>query len=134
MAEDIDSMSMEELERCIRELPPGYLSIKTIRGKERYYHQWYADGRQHTEYVRAEDLPGLKERLELRKRMQTSVVEFWFSKKDGSIRHAFGTTMPSLAKAHTVGGAKASIKVIPFFDVEIGAWRSCQIQSLIKVC
>ena len=71
---------------------------------------------------------------ELRKRMQTSVVEFWFSKKDGSIRHAFGTTMPSLAKAHTVGGAKASIKVIPFFDVEIGAWRSCQIQSLIKVC
>ena len=71
---------------------------------------------------------------ELRKRMQTSVVEFWFSKKDGSIRHAFGTTMSSLAKAHTVGGAKASIKVIPFFDVEIGEWRSCQIQSLIKVC
>lgn len=71
---------------------------------------------------------------ELRRRMQSSVVEFWFSKKDGSIRHAFGTTMPSLAKAHTVGGAKASIKVIPFFDVEIGAWRSCQIQSLIKVC
>lgn len=71
---------------------------------------------------------------ELRKRMQTSVVEFWFSKKDGSIRHAFGTTMPSLAKAYTAGGAKASIKVIPFFDVEIGQWRSCQIQSLIKVC
>lgn len=71
---------------------------------------------------------------ELRKRMQTSVVEFWFSKKDGSIRHAFGTTMSSLAKAHTVGGAKASIKVIPFFDVEIGEWRSCQIQSIIKVC
>lgn len=71
---------------------------------------------------------------ELRKRMQTSVVEFWFSKKDGSIRHAFGTTMPSLAKAHTVGGAKASIKVIPFFDVEIGQWRSCQLQSLVKVC
>ena len=71
---------------------------------------------------------------ELRKRMQISVVEFWFGKKDGSIRHAFGTTMSSLAKAHTVGGAKASVKVIPFFDVEIGAWRSCQIQSLIKVC
>ena len=75
MAEDIDSMSMEELERCIRELPPGYLSIKTIRGKERYYHQWYADGRQHTEYVRAEDLPGLKERLELRKRMQARLSD-----------------------------------------------------------
>ena len=65
MAEDIDSMSMEELERRIRELPPGYLSIKTIRGKERYYHQWYADGRQHTEYVRAEDFPDLKEKGKL---------------------------------------------------------------------
>ena len=71
---------------------------------------------------------------ELRKRMQTSVVEFWFTKKSGEIRHAFGTTMGSLAKAHTVGGHAASIKVIPFFDVEIGEWRSCQIQSLLKVC
>ena len=71
---------------------------------------------------------------ELRKRMQTSVVEFYFSKKDGSVRHAFGTTMRSLAKAHTVGGARSSIKVIPFFDVEVGEWRSCQLQSIIKVC
>lgn len=71
---------------------------------------------------------------ELRKRMQQGVVEFWFSKKDGSIRHAFGTTMGSLAKAHTVGGPAASIKVIPFFDVEKGQWRSCQLQSIIKVC
>ena len=67
---------------------------------------------------------------ELRKRMQASVVEFYFSKKDGSVRHAFGTTMGSLAKAHTVGGARSSIKVIPFFDVEVGEWRSCQLQSI----
>ena len=67
---------------------------------------------------------------ELRKRMQASVVEFYFSKKDGSVRHAFGTTMRSLAKAHTVGGARSSIKVIPFFDVEVGEWRSCQLQSI----
>jgi len=71
---------------------------------------------------------------ELRKRMQNGVVEFYFHKMDGSIRRAFGTTMGSLAKTHTVGGAPSSIKVITFFDVEKGAWRSCQIQSLIKVC
>lgn len=71
---------------------------------------------------------------ELRKRMQSSVVEFWFTKKDGSVRHAFGTTMPSLAKAHINGNSYSSIKVITFFDVEKGAWRSCQIQSLLKVC
>ena len=71
---------------------------------------------------------------ELRKRMQTSVVEFYFIKKNGCIRRAFGTTMPSLAKAHTVGGHPSSIKVITFFDVEKSAWRSCQLQSLLKVC
>lgn len=71
---------------------------------------------------------------ELRKRMQQGVVEFYFHKKDGSIRRAFGTTMGTLAKAHTNGRGSSSIKVITFFDVEKGEWRSCQIQSLIKVC
>ena len=71
---------------------------------------------------------------ELKKRMQTSVVEFYFTKKNGCIRRAFGTTMSSLAKAHTVGGQPSSIKVITFYDVEVGEWRSCQIQSLLKVC
>lgn len=70
---------------------------------------------------------------ELRKRMQSSVVEFWFTKKDGSVRHAFGTTMPSLTKAHINGNGCSSIKVITFFDVEKGAWRSCQIQSLLNM-
>ena len=70
---------------------------------------------------------------ELRKRMQKEVVEFYFTKKDGTIRRAFGTTMSSLAKKHTVGGQHSSIKVIAFFDVEKSAWRSCQIQSILKV-
>ena len=67
---------------------------------------------------------------ELRKRMQTSVVEFYFTKKNGCVWRAFGTTMPSLAEAHTVGGHPSSIKGITFFDVEKSAWRSSQIQSL----
>ena len=70
---------------------------------------------------------------ELRKRMQKEVVEFYFTKKDGTIRRAFGTTMSSLAKKHTVGGQHSSIKVITFFDVEKSAWRACQIQSILKV-
>ena len=71
---------------------------------------------------------------ELRKRMQTSVVEFYFTKKNGCVRRAFGTTMKSLAKVHTIGGQPSSPKVITFFDVEKSEWRSCQIQSLLKVC
>ena len=70
---------------------------------------------------------------ELRKRMQTSVVEFYFTKKDGTIRRAFGTTMKSLAQKHTVGGRPSSIKVITFFDVEKSEWRACQINSILKV-
>ena len=41
---------------------------------------------------------------ELKKRMQTSVVEFFFVKKStGELRHAFGTTMSSLASTHING-------------------------------
>ena len=71
---------------------------------------------------------------ELRKRMQNEVVEFYFHKKNGEVRRAFGTTMPALAKAHINGRGCSSISVITFFDTEKGAWRSAQIQSLIKVC
>ena len=70
---------------------------------------------------------------ELRKRMQQGVIEFFYHKKNGEIRRAFGTTMPSLAKAHILHGG-SSVKVITYWDVEKSAWRSCQIQSLIKVC
>lgn len=70
---------------------------------------------------------------ELRKRMQQGVISFWFHKKNGELRHAFGTTMPSLAKAHINGRGCSSIKVIVFWDVEKGAWRSAQLQSIIKV-
>lgn len=70
---------------------------------------------------------------ELRKRMQNGVVEFYFHKKDGSIRRAFGTTMPTLAKSHIKYGG-SPISVITFWDTEKGDWRCCQIQSLIKVC
>ena len=70
---------------------------------------------------------------ELRKRMQEGVVEFFFHKKDGSIRRAFGTTMPALAKSHIKYGGSL-ISVITFWDTEKGEWRCCQLQSLIKVC
>ena len=70
---------------------------------------------------------------ELRKRMQSGVVEFYFHKKNGEIRRAFGTTMPALAKAHINGRGSSAISVITCFDTEKGEWRSAQIQSLIKV-
>lgn len=67
--------SREELERRIQEYPPGYLSIKIIKGKERYYHQWYEGGRLHTKYVRAEDYPALRDRIEERKALQRRLMD-----------------------------------------------------------
>ena len=73
---------------------------------------------------------------ELKKRMQTSVVEFYFTKRDGTLRHAFGTTMPSLATKHINGRGipRESVKTTPFFCVESGEWRSFRWESIVKVC
>ena len=73
---------------------------------------------------------------ELKKRMQTSVVEFYFTKRDGTLRHAFGTTMPSLATKHINGRGipRESVKTTPCFCVESGEWRSFRWENIVKVC
>ena len=64
-----------ELERLIDELPRGYLSVKMIRGKERYYHQWYEDGKLVTKYVRAADYPPLKEQMDRKRLLKSELRE-----------------------------------------------------------
>lgn len=73
---------------------------------------------------------------DLKERMKTSVVEFYFTKRDGTLRHAFGTTMPSLATKHINGRGipRESVKTTPFFCVESGEWRSFRWESIVKVC
>ena len=73
---------------------------------------------------------------ELKKRMETSVVEFYFIKRDGTLRHAFGTTMPSLAAKHINGRGipRESVMTTPFFCVESGQWKSFRWESVVKVC
>ena len=77
---------------------------------------------------------------ELKKRMQTSVVEFYFIKKStGELRRAFGTTMPSLAASHINGRGicRDSVNTIAFWDVEAAGenkWRSFRYENIVKVC
>lgn len=73
---------------------------------------------------------------DLKERMKTSVVEFYFIKRDGSLRRAFGTTMPSLAAKHINGRGipRENVKTTPFFCVENGEWRSFRWESIVKVC
>ena len=62
------------------------------------------------------------------------MVEFYFSKKDGSVRHAFGTTMRSLAKAHTVGGARGYTSMLERYDLPAGYSKIVEvtIKRLLK--
>lgn len=77
---------------------------------------------------------------ELKKRMQTAVVEFYFIKKStGELRRAFGTTMPSLASSHINGRgiSRDSVNTIAFWDVEApgeNKWRSFRYETIVKVC
>lgn len=57
------------------------------------------------------------------------IVEFEFIKRDGSIRHAFGTRLHNLIREHVVGGEGPS-GVISFWDVEIAEWRSVRVETI----
>ena len=74
--------------------------------------------------------------VELKKRMQTSVVEFYFYKRNGELRRAFGTTMCSLVEKHINGRgiSRDSVNTVAWFDVESGSWKSFRYESLVKVC
>lgn len=65
----------DELERLISALPKGIVSVKTIRGKARYYHQWYEDHKQNTRYVKMDEYPTLKDDIAYRKALERKLAE-----------------------------------------------------------
>lgn len=62
--------------------------------------------------------------------MHKGVVAFFFTKIDGTPRHAFGT-LASYAVPETKGASKSNDMVQVFFDVEKNAWRSFRKFNLI---
>lgn len=64
--------------------------------------------------------------------MKQGIAEFEFVKRDGSIRHAFGTRLPNLVKEHVVGG-EGPAGVISFWDVEKAEWRSVRPHTITKI-
>ena len=71
----------------------------------------------------------------LKTKLMNGVAHFLFVKKDGTIREAWGTCNPSLAKAMTNGRGESreNYATTAFFDVTIGQWRSFRWETLIKV-
>ena len=72
---------------------------------------------------------------ELVNKLRTGIVHGYFTKKDGTIREFWGTTLRSLAEvktAYKIGFApKLRFGQIPFIDVETGQWRSLRIGNFI---
>ena len=76
--------------------------------------------------------------FDLRTALNEGVVLFEFVKKDGSLRHARGTTCPDLIPVdNTPKGARTpeqqarySQQLVTFYDIDKKAWRSMRIAAL----
>jgi hypothetical protein len=71
----------------------------------------------------------------LKNKLSNGIAHFVFQKKDGSLREAWGTTSPKLAKAKVNGrgDSRELYCTTAYFDVECGAWRSFRWESLVQV-
>ena len=71
----------------------------------------------------------------LKTKLREGVASFVFVKKDGSLRHAYGTTKKELADAHINGRGESreNYACCAFWDVEKGAWRSFRWETLVQV-
>lgn len=71
----------------------------------------------------------------LKLKLQSGVAHFVYMKKDGSLREAWGTTNPALARAKTNGNGlnRELFKTLAYFDIEKSAWRSFRWETLIQV-
>lgn len=65
IAEQISALE-KELSACIN----GYISRKTINGKERFYLQWIENGKIKSRYIKADELDEIRASVERRKQIQ----------------------------------------------------------------
>ena len=62
----------------------------------------------------------------LKEKLRNGVAHFLYTKKDGTIREAWGTTNAALAHKYTNGNgiSREYYKTTAYFDIEKGEWRS----------
>ena len=75
MPDRIIIQKIAELTEKIGKLPKGYISKKTVNGNVYFYHQWSEGGVKKSKYLRDEDIAGLTEQIELRKKLQKELAE-----------------------------------------------------------
>ena len=66
--------------------------------------------------------------------MHKGIVRLTFIKKNGETRVAVATTAPNLVYAQTKSGQNWEDEFLtPFFDIELGRWRSFRNDRLVSV-
>ena len=55
---------IREIEEEMASLPSGCVTLKTIKGTERWYHQYYVDGKRKSKLVSVEEVSPLREKIE----------------------------------------------------------------------
>ena len=75
MPDRIIIQKIAELTEKIGKLPKGYISKKTVNGNVYFYHQWSENGVKKSKYLRDEEIAGLTEQIELRKKLQKELAE-----------------------------------------------------------
>lgn len=71
----------------------------------------------------------------LKEKLHNGVAHFLFTKVDGTLREAWGTTKEQLVDNHINGRGKnrENYGCCAYWDVEKGAWRSFRWESLVQV-
>ena len=75
---------------------------------------------------------------DLKKRMETEIVHFFYRKGDGSLRSAYGTRDHAFIKEHLGDPQKDSEKAKPirtftYFDIGREGWRSFRPESIDRL-
>lgn len=71
----------------------------------------------------------------LKTKLHSGVAHFLYTKKDGTLREAWGTTAHNLIKANVNGRGvnRDSVNCVCYWDVERGGFRSLRFENLIQV-
>lgn len=74
-AEELDRLNRQEVvyRRAMQELPKGYISRKRIKEKEYFYLQRRENGKIVSQYVSADELPGLEAQIARRKGLEDAL-------------------------------------------------------------
>lgn len=72
------------------------------------------------------------DRIRMKKLLRSHIVFFSFRKKDGSLRKAKGTLIPSYLPALRGGSPKPEHQMV-YYDLEKEHWRSFRSYSFIKI-